>query len=67
MKTLLDTRKGVVEIVEMPKPVCTDDTMLETLERYSFYDAAGKENVRLAILTGEKRTYSNLIITIDVA
>lgn len=40
---------------------------LETLERYSFYDAEGKENVRLAILTGEKRTYSNLIITIDVA
>ena len=28
MKTLLDTSKGVVEIVEMPKPVCTDDTML---------------------------------------
>lgn len=28
MKTLLDVRKGVVEIVDMPKPVCTDDTLL---------------------------------------
>ncbi len=28
MKTLLDVRKGVVEIVDMPNPICTDDTML---------------------------------------
>ncbi|MBW7572323.1 RbsD/FucU family protein [Caproiciproducens faecalis] len=37
------------------------------LERQEFYDACCKPNVRLAIFTGEKRTFANILLTIGVA
>lgn len=40
---------------------------LEPLERYAFYDACCEPAVRLAISTGEKRTYANLLLTVGVA
>ena len=40
---------------------------LERLGRYAFYDACCDGTVRLAISTGEKRTYANLLITVGVA
>lgn len=40
---------------------------LDLLGRYEFYDACCEKAVRLAISTGEKRTYANLLITIGVA
>jgi L-fucose mutarotase len=40
---------------------------LSKLGRYEFYDACCKQGVRLAISTGEKRTFANLLITIGVA
>lgn len=40
---------------------------LEKLERYAFYDACCQPDVRLAISTGEKRVFANLLITIGVA
>lgn len=40
---------------------------LDLLGRYEFYDACCEKPVRLAISTGEKRTYANLLITIGVA
>lgn len=40
---------------------------LSGLERFEFYDACCQPNVRLAISTGEKRTFANILITINVA
>lgn len=37
---------------------------LSGLSRYSFYDACMEQSVRLAILTGELRTYSNILLTV---
>ncbi len=44
-----------------------DGIELDMLGRYEFYDACCEKGVRLAISTGEKRTYANLLITIGVA
>lgn len=35
--------------------------------RYEFYDTCCQPNVRLAISTGEKRTFANILITVGVA
>ena len=40
---------------------------LERLNRYGFYDACCESPVQLAISTGEKRTFANLLVTIGVA
>lgn len=40
---------------------------LSGLERYKFYDACCQPNVRLAISTGEKRVFANILITVNVA
>lgn len=40
---------------------------LDKLGRYEFYDACCQPQVRLAISTGEKRVFANLLITIGVA
>lgn len=40
---------------------------LEKLGRYEFYDACCEAPVRLAISTGEKRVFANLLITVGVA
>ena len=39
---------------------------LEPLERFAFYDAAGKRDVALVIATGEQRIYANILLTIGV-
>ena len=44
-----------------------DGMKLDKLERYAFYDACCRPGVRLAISTGEQRTFANLLITIGVA
>lgn len=40
---------------------------LKGLSRYDFYDACGQGAVRLAVATGEQRTFANLLVTIGVA
>ena len=40
---------------------------LEKLGRFEFYDACQTGTVRVAISTGEKRTYANLLLTIGVS
>ena len=40
---------------------------MNKLGRYEFYDACCEKPVRLAISTGEKRTFANLLITIGVS
>lgn len=44
-----------------------DGMNLDKLGRYEFYDACCKPDVRLAISTGEKRVFANLLVTIGVA
>ena len=44
-----------------------DGMELDKIDRFVFYDECGKECVRLAISTGEKRTFANILITIGVA
>ena len=39
---------------------------LEPLGRFEFYDAARGSNVAVAIATGERRIYANLLLTIGV-
>ena len=35
--------------------------------RFEFYDACGEKTLRLAISTGEQRTFANILITVGVA
>ena len=44
-----------------------EGVVFERLGRYEFYDACCVPSVRLAISTGEKRTYANLLLTVGVA
>lgn len=39
---------------------------LQSLDRWGFYDAACGPDVTLAIATGERRTYANILLTIGV-
>lgn len=39
---------------------------LEPLERFAFYDAALGPDVALAVATGERRIYANILLTIGV-
>jgi len=39
---------------------------LQALERFAFYDEAGKDNCCLVIATGEQRIYANILLTIGV-
>lgn len=43
------------------------DLPLEKIDHYKFYDAVCDPAVKLAISTGESRTYANIILTIGVA
>ncbi|MEA4934878.1 MAG: RbsD/FucU family protein [Lawsonibacter sp.] len=40
---------------------------LGKLGRYEFYDACGEKSLRLAISTGEKRIFANILLTVGVA
>lgn len=42
------------------------DIILQKLERFAFYAAAGQPTVCLSIGTGEQRIYANLLLTIGV-
>lgn len=79
---VLDTLLGEINIekaeVMLPEDGSTPDIFAEfrerlpglqlcPLERYEFYDACSSQGVRLAISTGEKRTFANLLITVGVA
>jgi L-fucose mutarotase len=39
---------------------------LHTLTRFAFYDAASAPDVAVAVATGERRIYANLLLTIGV-
>ena len=39
---------------------------LRTMDRFTFYDAASAPDVAVAVATGERRIYANLLLTIGV-
>ena len=43
-----------------------DGLELTPLKRFDFYEACRAENIKLAIATGEQRTYSNILLTVGV-
>lgn len=43
-----------------------DGIKLSKLERYDFYDVCKKDNIKIAISTGEQRVFANILITIGV-
>lgn len=40
---------------------------LDKLGRWDFYDACGEKALRLAVSTGEQRTFANLLLTVGCA
>ncbi len=64
---VMETGDGATpEIFEEFKTLLPD-LELQKLGRYEFYDACCEPAVRLAISTGEKRTFANILITVGVA
>ena len=47
-------------------PLQPGDLPLTTLSRFAFYDAASQPDVAIAVSTGEKRIYANILLTIGV-
>ncbi|PYG87956.1 L-fucose mutarotase [Ruminiclostridium sufflavum DSM 19573] len=39
---------------------------LGNLSRYEFYEACSQSNIKIAIATGEQRTFANILLTIGV-
>jgi L-fucose mutarotase len=39
---------------------------IKKLGRFEFYDECKKSNIKLAIATGEQRTYANILLTVGV-
>ena len=79
---VLDALQSVINVEEAtvmqpsegpdPEIFAEFDSMLEGLElrrlgRFEFYDECSKPSLRLAIATGEKRTFANLLITVGCA
>lgn len=64
---VMDPGDGSTPEIFMEFSTMLDDMELHKLSRYDFYDACCEKPVRLAISTGEKRTFANLLITIGVS
>lgn len=78
---VLEVLHGVVEFEkaevmtpgEGPEPEIFEDFRkelgfdVETLGRYEFYDACKEDDVLLAISTGEKRLFANILLTVGCA
>ena len=46
---------------------CLNGMSLTALGRFEFYEACAKPSVRVAVITGEQRVYSNILLTVGVA
>lgn len=55
------------EIMEEVKTLLDSKVKISACNRFEFYDKACKEDIRLAISTGEQRFYGCIILTIYVA
>jgi len=49
------------------KKILPDGVKLNKLGRYEFYDACKKDDIKIAISTGEQRIFANILITVGVA
>lgn len=71
---VINIEKAQVMIPDGEKPTIFDEFKdilngmeLSGLKRFDFYDECCKSDVRLAISTGEKRTFANILLTVNVA
>lgn len=64
---VMDPADGTTPAIFDEFTTMLDGMKLTKLGRYEFYDASCEPAVRLAISTGEKRVYANLLITVGVA
>lgn len=48
------------------RKILPEGIKLNKLGRYEFYDACKKDNIKIAISTGEQRIFANILITIGV-
>ena len=64
---VMDPADGSVPPIFGEFETLLDGMKLEAMERYAFYDACGEKTLRLAISTGEKRVFANLLLTVGVA
>ncbi|MHB8062336.1 MAG: RbsD/FucU family protein [Ruminiclostridium sp.] len=55
------------EIFSEFRKLLPEGVKLNKLGRYEFYDACKKDNIKLAISTGEQRIFANILITVGVA
>jgi len=74
LSKVINIEKAEVMVPDGEKPPIFDEFTkilngleLSGLERYEFYDACCLPNVRLAISTGEKRIFANILLTVNVA
>jgi len=74
LSKVINIEKAEVMVLDGEKPPIFDEFTkilngleLSGLERYEFYDACCLPNVRLAISTGEKRIFANILLTVNVA
>ncbi|EMS73574.1 RbsD/FucU family protein [Ruminiclostridium cellobioparum] len=49
------------------RSILTGDVVPGKLDRYEFYEACKQDNVKIAVSTGEKRVFANILITVGVA
>ena len=55
------------EVFSEFEKILPEGVKLGRLGRYEFYDACKKDDIKIAISTGEQRIYANILITIGVA
>lgn len=74
LSKVINIEKAEVMVPDGERPPIFDEftKILNGMElsgvgRYEFYDACCQPDVRLAISTGEKRTFANILITVNVA
>lgn len=49
------------------RSILPENVVLGKLNRYEFYEACKQGNVKIAVSTGEKRVFANILITVGVA
>ncbi len=49
------------------RSILPENVVLGKLNRYEFYEACKQDNVKIAVSTGEKRVFANILITVGVA
>ena len=64
---VMDPGDGTTPSIFQDFKAMLGDTEMAVLGKYEFYDACCESAVRLAISTGEKRTYANILLTVGVA